>query len=217
MRSPPASSTARAMPKSQTSARSSPSRMLPAYGGPARLAALQRLDEAVGRWDDYGKNGQSQFPWELALNSAFFDRREVDPPARQIILLHPAVGVELAGPEVDRLRRLDVVTLEPLGMIWYNRTRNFYYGFSAIVSLPDDADLGVGGLVHVGKLAKLGFIFRGRDDAGVERNGVLLSVDLYRFLSAMPSRIREAKEAALQGARKTLIDPFDPAAEPGQP
>jgi len=192
-------------------------RLLSAYGAPARLTALQRLDEAVGRWDNYGKNGQSQFPWELALNSAFFDRRAIDPPGHQIVLLHPAVGVELAGPEVDRLRRLDVVTLEPLGMIWYNRTRSFYYGFSTIVSVPDDADIGVGGLVHLGKLAKLGFIFRGRDDAGVERNGVLLSVDLYRFLSAMPSRIREAKEEALQGARKALIAASDPVAEPGQP
>jgi hypothetical protein len=192
-------------------------RLLSAYGAPARLTALKRLDEAVGRWDNYGKNGQSQFPWELALNSAFFDRGSVDPPGHQIILLHPAIGVELAGPDVDQLRRLEVVTLEPFGVIWYNRGRSFYYGLSVIMSFPDDADIGVGGLVHLGKLAKVGFILRGRDEAGVERNGVLLSVDLYRFLSAMPSRIREAKEEAIQGARKALIDPFDPAAGPGQP
>jgi hypothetical protein len=180
-------------------------RLLSAFGETARGAVLRRLDAAALRWDNYGSQGQSQFPWELAVNSASFDRGGLDPPRRQFIVLHPAVGVELAGPSVGDLRRLDAVTLEPFGIVWYNQSRSFFYGASAVISFPADADVGFGGLLHLGRFAKAGFILRGRDEAGTSQNGVLLSLDLYRFVSKMPEAIRRAKEDALKLTRTQEI------------
>jgi hypothetical protein len=167
-------------------------RVLVTQGDTVRRAALARLEEAEKHWDNYGHKGQSQFPWELALNSLAFDRTQLEPPRRQWILLHPSLGLELAGPRIGDLRRLEVLVLEPVGLVRYNSSYSSYLGASAVLTFPDDAKPGIGAMVHLGRLAKLGYVFRGRDGSGVRRNGILINVDLYRMLTGSPDKIQSA-------------------------
>lgn len=185
-------------------------RMLTAYGALARTDATARLREASTRWDNYGNKGYSQFPWELALNSAGFSRSSVDPPKSQLIFLHPSLGVELLAPSIsqlDKTRRVNTIAIEPFGYIRYTDSRALYYGLSAVVSLPGDRSAGLGAIAHVGQYVKLGYIFvRSPSERGQGRYGLLVSADLYQFFSSVPAQLRQAKSAALARLRGAEID-----------
>ena len=185
-------------------------RMLTAYGALARADAVMRLREASARWDNYGNKGYSQFPWELAINSAGFSRSSVDPPKSQLIFLHPSVGVELLAPslsQLDKTRRANTIAIEPLGFIRYTDSRALYYGLSAVISLPGNQHAGLGAMAHLGQYFKVGYIFvrsPSSDDSG--RYGLLVSADLYQFFSSMPDKVKDARSAALARLRGAEID-----------
>ena len=191
------------------------SRMLSAYGGPGRKLAVDALEASEQRWDNYTRKGYSQFPWELLINSSRFRPTEQDPPRRQIVLLHPALSLELVAPSLDslaHLRRLDAISIEPFGYLWYNRSRSMYYGMSSLVSLPSDGLIGLGAMAHIGTYGKLGVIlWRAEDAVGSENRSVVVSADLYQFLTGVPQRLRDAKVRGLQAvARDRLLGPTTP-------
>ena len=189
-------------------------RMLTAYGALARTDAATRLREASTRWDNYGNKGYSQFPWELALNSAGFSRSSVDPPKSQLIFLHPSLGVELLAPglsQLDKTQRANTIAIEPIGYIRYTDSRALYYGVSAVVSLPSNRSAGFGAIAHVGQYVKLGYIFVRSPSEGEEgRYGLLVSADLYQFFSSVPTQLQQAKSRALSRLRSTEIDRIPP-------
>jgi hypothetical protein len=184
-------------------------RMLTTYGAMAREEAVRSLREAARRWDNYGEKGYSQFPWELALNSARFRPTATDPPATQVILLHPALGLELVLPEgggLEDLQRVNTLTFEPLGFIWYTRSRANYFGLSALVSLPSENRIGAGLLGHMGLYGKIGYIFwRARDGTMPDDSRIVASADLYQLLTSTPQAIRDAKGRALALLRSRVL------------
>jgi hypothetical protein len=186
------------------------SRMLSAYGGLARAGATAALQAAARQWDAYGEKGYSQFPWELAINGARFDPTAIAPPRTQLVVLHPALALELAAPALDdleHLERVDALTLEPFGVVRYTASRRMYYGVSALVSLPSDRRVGAGLLAHVGTYGQVGAVlWRARDAEGRRGRSVVVSADLYQFLTETPARIREAKARALELLRGRLLE-----------
>ena len=162
--------------------------LLNRYGGDARARAVSALKSAVRAWDNFNAKGYSQFPWELFINGRGGD--DLAPPSRQIVLLHPSLGIELAGHTIESLRRLDVLTLEPLGLLFYRDDRAFYFGISSVLSFPSDAGAGAGALLHLGP-AKFGYVFRSSDPGG---SGALLTLDLYQLLANAPAALRSARD-----------------------
>ncbi len=182
-------------------------RLLTAYGSPALRALVQELQLASSRWDNYMDLGYSQFPWELWLNGRRFDATSENPPRTQVILMHPALGIELVAPRLgalDELHRSNSFTVEPFGYVWYNEARSFYLGLSAAVSLTSEMPAGVGGTAHLGSWGHVGYIIRKRGSAGRRQDGLLISLDLYQFLAETPDRLKEAKAAALDRIRMRL-------------
>jgi hypothetical protein len=179
-------------------------RMLSAYGAPARLDAREKLEEAVAEWDAYGDKSYSQYPWELALNSARFDAKAIHPPRDQIVLMHPAVSLELAqrpggtGPAIENLHRFTTVTVEPVGYISYRTGYEWYLGASLLVSIPEkELPLGAGAMAHIGQALNVGYVFRSRDLAGNRRDGIIVSADLLQLFTSMPKLWRENRDRAL--------------------
>jgi len=162
--------------------------LLNLYGGNARARALSALKSAVRAWDNFNTKGYSQYPWELFINGRGGDG--LAPPSRQIVLLHPSVGIELAGRSLEHLRRLDVLSVEPLGLLFYRSDRAFYFGISSVLSFPSDADVGAGALLHVGP-ARAGYIFRSAAGGG---SGALFTLDLYQLLAGAPEALRSARD-----------------------
>ncbi|HEU4628721.1 MAG TPA: hypothetical protein VFS08_03220 [Gemmatimonadaceae bacterium] len=184
-------------------------RMLAAYGGLARAEATAALQAAARQWDAYGETGYSQYPWELAINGARFDASAIAPPRTQLVVLHPALALELSAPaldELERLERTDAITVEPIGIIRYTASRRMYYGLSALVSLPGDGRVGTGLLAHLGTYGQVGAVlFRARDETGSRGRSVVVSADLYQFLAGMPAAIRDARTRALGTLRDSLL------------
>lgn len=188
-------------------------RMLSAWGSPARRAAIDAMQQSAVRWDNFNERGYSQFPWELVLNSARFSPTSQDPPKSQIVFLHPAVSMELVAPSFDGndfLRRMDAITIEPLGFLMYNGSRSFYAGLSSLVSLPSDGLVGVGAMAHAGAYGKVGVIFwraEREGDAEADDRRLVISADLYQAFTDAPARLRAAKARALERiAREKLLE-----------
>ncbi len=172
-------------------------RVLTRYGQDARAAAVATLNEYVGQWDAYNEYGYLQFPWELYLNGKWTtQRRNLTPPRHQWIIAHPGIGIEQAGNSVQESRRHEVVTLEPLGYLRYTEDRRFYYGLSLLATFPSDNDVGLGALLHLGRMAKLGYVTRDRDANGRKQDAVVFSIDLYQLLSTPSQQQLDGKAQA---------------------
>lgn len=159
-------------------------RVLTYYGEEGRKAISSALRTQVARWDAFNQNGYLQFPWELYLNGKVFDDpASLAPPRGQLVVMHPGLAIEQAGSSLEQSRRHDVVSLEPIGFLWYTDSRATYYGLSALLTFASDEDAGRGVLLHFGKFAKIGYVVRDRAADGRRQNGVVLSMDLYQLLA----------------------------------
>ncbi|MEP6689540.1 MAG: hypothetical protein ABJD07_00210 [Gemmatimonadaceae bacterium] len=165
----------------------------------ARWRLVDALERRVKRWDNFRDKGYSMFPLELVLNGACtICRPPLEPPRWQVVALHLSPAIELAGQTWNDRARLDVLALEPLGLIRYNADRTWYAGVSAVATFASNAPTGAGVLAHVGQVGTAGYVFRRRDANGKRRDGVLLSLDLYRFISGLPAAFKQDRGAAVQ-------------------
>lgn len=164
-------------------------RLLVKYGAQGRERALNALQRCVELWGNFNDCGYSMLPWELAVNGWWaFKPGSLTPPAWQLILAHPALGLEVGRPG-SALRRLEVGTIEPIGLVLYQEDRRSYVGASTLVSLPSGQDVGYGGMVHLGRTVQAGYVWR-QDRA---QSGVVLSADLYQLFAQAPDLLRDAK------------------------
>jgi hypothetical protein len=157
----------------------------------ARNATLAGLDRAVAAWDAFNGSGYRQYPWELLVNGP---GSPLMPPRTQVILMHPGVALELADvDDIDTVRRLDTILLEPIGFLVYNERRTFYGGVSAVVSFPSGESPGIGPMVHLGPWAKAAWVFR-RDAPGSPGSGLVVTADLLQVLTDAPAQYRRARD-----------------------
>ena len=178
--------------------------VLDRYTQPGRAAAAAVIEAKRVRWEQYFERGYSQLPWELFLNSRLArNAAELDPPMRQLILLHPSVGLEVPARSIRDLTRQDAVALELLGWIRYRNDYRDYLGLSGVVTFTEGLGTGIGPFFHFGRVAKIGYVIRARrtDESGARRqDGVLISVDLYKYLADRKAQV----ETALAGVRSTI-------------
>lgn len=176
----------------------------------ARAYATTVLATKEARWHDYFDRGYSQLPWELYLNSrAARNAGVLDPPTRQLILLHPSPSVQVAGSSWRRLESHEAIAVEPLGFIWYHNDYRDYFGISSVVVFANSTGTSVGPFLHFGRVAKVGYTFpiKQRGEASDSRpGGILVSVDLYKYLSDRSAQARQVvdglrKQVTAAGAR----------------
>ena len=171
-------------------------RMLFAWGQPGRENAAAALAASAARWDNYSTKGYFQFPWELAINSLGFDAASDDPPQSQWVIAHPGVGLEFISSRVknlDAFQPLETLTIE-FGWLRYNGSRSAYTGLTIFAALPTDEVAGVGAMLHAGGFVKVGYVVRPEDDAGVSRNGFLVTTDLLQFIAKTPSALQNMRD-----------------------
>lgn len=182
-------------------------RLLTVYRAPARDATVEALNTLAARWDDYIDNSYSQLPWELFLNGLSRSRRDWEPPRNQWILVHPSVGVEIAGLSWKNLNRVDVAVVEPLGYLRYNANYTRYVGVSGVATFASNRAAAIGGYLHLWyPQAKIGYVVRPDPDRK-RRRSVLVTVDLYDFLTGVPKSVSEAKDAALALRKEQPVKP----------
>lgn len=160
------------------------------------------------QWDDYFKNGRSQYVWELLINSWRYERqlckggsREkcgsilAPPPTGQLIVLHPSAALEYVRNAEDDYNAVAIIEL-----IGYNRWSKsnsglgkFAIGASLIatVSLDGQGDrLGWGAMVHVNNKYSFG---AARRHLGMGTETVwLISVDLGKLITNVDAQAKNA-------------------------
>jgi hypothetical protein len=167
-----------------------------------RASTVANLDALASRWDHFVGEGLSQFPWELALNSALYNPATYEPPGRQWILLHPSLGAEVAGRDVKSLQRVDALVVEALGAVWYNADRTRYAGASAVTTLASGANASLGVYTHLWwPQLMAGYVWRS-DPVANRQQSFVMSLDLYKFLSGIPAELNRARDSAI--GRKLL-------------
>ena len=144
---------------------------------------LSRLRAVADNWQWFLDRGRSQLPWEVAFNDWVGPDMDTiySLPKYQWVLMHPSPVFEINdGDNADW-----ALAIEPIGMVWYgwdkaNGVRNRYYGISAVVSLADEGDPGIGAVFNYnGLLFGLNYRDDGREGSGSEWS-LMLSMDLWR-------------------------------------
>jgi len=164
-----------------------------------RETAVAHIEMLAKRWETYFDKSRVQFPWELAVNSALFNRelqrRRSDrddpqgpglagPPSDQLIFLHPSVGLRAANtPD----RKLDqVVVLELAGYYrwtWRGAEADSLAGGSIIATWANggtEQRKGYGFMVHMPRNYSIGLVQeRGN---GQKRLALVVSIDLGKLM-----------------------------------
>ena len=157
------------------------------FSRPDRQAFATFLDERVKRWDNFHENGYSMLPFELLLNSWLGEkwrplrRPALEPPAEQVIFLHPSVALEVPIKDISwSVHGRDAMVLEPLGYIRYNGSRTSFWGVSTAASLTVGEGPGWGGVVHLGRLSHIGYLYRPSPSDGQREHVVTISADMLK-------------------------------------
>ena len=153
-------------------------------------ANVGRLRATADNWKWFLDRGRSQLPWEVAFNEWFGPEMDTifSLPRTQWVFMHPSPVFEIYdGDNADW-----ALAIEPIGMTWYDwetgpYRSNRYWGVSAVVSLADDGDAGVGAVVNYnGVLLGLNYRNDGRSGDGSEW-ALMLSLDLWRAFTGKGS------------------------------
>jgi hypothetical protein len=177
------------------------------YNTPALAALSAALSRRTQRWDNFMNHGYSLLPLEMLVNG-FYHRESLEPPSTQIILMHPSAGTQVVTTfkSLRDARREDVLALEPIGILGYDADRSQFGGVSLVATFPSSNGIGIGGMLHLSHLGHAAYIVRPKDDDGKRRGALLMSLDVYRYVSAAPDKWRELKDKAVKDCKAKPID-----------
>jgi hypothetical protein len=138
------------------------------------------------RWDDYFNRAPSQFPWELAVNSAIYRKHERrgfnEPPSWQLITFHPTPAYEYASDAKDKFK--SALALEMIGYFAHHAGASLSTVWS---DRSDGKKFGYGVTVHwEGKLT-LGLMHHN----GSGGTSILVSPNAEKFIAGGIKRVRE--------------------------
>ncbi|MEO6332362.1 MAG: hypothetical protein ABIP09_07410 [Gemmatimonadaceae bacterium] len=151
-----------------------------------RVKIVEYVTALDKRWEDYFNKSPSQFPWELAINSARFRRHEKrgynEPPASQLIILHPSAAFAYASAGEDRLR--SALVLEAVGYF----ARGFGGSVGAVwTDRQDQRKVGYAILAHWGNKISVGAAYHG----GSRDPSILMSAHVEKFLTGNAKKVRD--------------------------
>ena len=159
------------------------SRLLNGANNAATPLALARITTLSAEWERYRWSGPLQLPHELFLNRAVrgFHSAGAEPPAFDLVLIHPFAAVEVTkGGNGVSVESLAVETVG--GTLWFHQWKD-YVGGSLVVASDANGRLGYGPLVRASKYVTGGVVWRKGAD-GVTRTSFLLTVDALRFFES---------------------------------
>ena len=156
--------------------------------------ALQVLAD---NWSWFLKNGYSQYPWELGLNSLITNAGNTiyDLPTWQFVAVHPALGLEIDDDETSHAALL----IEWVGVTRYwfdkeNGQKNRYLSVSVLQRFREDRKSAWGGIVRYNKMG-LGFTARKNDELDKTEWGIVATVDFYSLVQTNRQKFGQYKQA----------------------
>jgi hypothetical protein len=78
-------------------------------------------------------------------------------------------------------------------------------GASWLVTFPSSRRIGSGVMLHVSRFGHVAYVRRPVDPDGIHRNGFLLSLDAYRYLTGAAGKWKNLEAAALAAYEKAEI------------
>ena len=142
-------------------------RLMEEFRKPMLSRLVRDIDAARLRWQVSLDQRYAQYPWEMLANSVLIGAPDIEhPPLDQVILVHPALGVELSGSRFSEWVGKETLSVEVLGYLryrWKDRARPAaglrWFGLSGVLTFRSDVGTGVGVMVHWNKLVNAGVVW----------------------------------------------------------
>jgi hypothetical protein len=177
------------------------------FGGPGREALGRALSARVERWDNFMRKGYSMMPHELFING-FIPRPDLEPPPVQFVVVHPSVGAQMVAQDfksLSQLQRVDVLAVEPAGILVYGPQFRWYAGATWVVTFPASGSAGSGIMLHASPVGRLGYLWLPRDSSGKRHSAVLLTIDLYRHLVGVADKWKKLQQQSISGCLQDAV------------
>jgi hypothetical protein len=171
------------------------------YGGPARASLAAALARRAERWDNFSRRGYSMTPLELFVNG-YMPRAELEPPRTQLVLGHVSPGEQMyaeGGTRLENFKRRTVLVLEPVGAVRYSAQYDSYWGATLVLAYPDSGGLAPGIMLHHSSVGHVAGLWRPKGPTTSGGAAVLLSLDLYRYLSGARDQLDKLKNEVTLG------------------
>jgi len=176
-----------------------------AFALPQRMQFLGFLNARVQRWENFQSRGYVMFPVEALVNSwVSLGRPALEPPTKQLVVLHPSVSMQVDLPLTKTIKGRDALLLEPLGILFYNGDRDAYWGVTSAVGFAEGTGPAFGGVLHVSRFGHAGYAYRATSNAGDAHHVITISADLFRSLSRLPETWQKERDAARAKAEACL-------------
>jgi len=153
-----------------------------------RKATAERIKRIEAEFDQMLFHGFPMFPWETLANSLLLTDRKIanGPPNNQLILFHLGTGVETHVASFSQARLGAVLSVEPLGWIYYPKGKEHrtWWGAALLTTFRGDAGMGAGAALHYQNFS-LGLTWHDTDGDNRlfdTQPFVFLGVDLYQFV-----------------------------------
>jgi len=147
------------------------------------------IEKTKIRWMNYIFNGFSQYPWEVTLNEYLVSYSIQYPPKYQYIFFHPELSFEI---KIDNLQsELEVLTVELLGILYYQNNWKNFFGFSFVLNMRNDLGAGIGGLFHY-NMYSIGVVWHDIDDDGNKFDDppfLTVGFDLYKLFESKKAKL----------------------------
>jgi hypothetical protein len=90
-----------------------------------------------------------------------------------------------------------VLVFEPLGLVRYSGKFDSYMGATVVLAYPDSGGLAPGVMLHHSSVGHVAGLWRPKGPTSGGGAAVLLSLDLYRFLSGAQDQLMKMKDASV--------------------
>jgi hypothetical protein len=153
-----------------------------------------RLLALADDWDAYFEQGRPQTFWDIAVTTLFEYRHiKTDhltgPPARQWFVLHPNVVIENLDSAPDGSQLKGAVSIEWIGVNWWNLKIPFGISLSSLYSdRKDAADVGHGLTLYFANKYCIGWANHGG------KNGFFVSLDALQLIDSKKSKLQNYRD-----------------------
>jgi hypothetical protein len=152
---------------------------------------LAFLERRVQRWDNFRSKGFPMLPLELAVNSAWgFPRATLEPPTKQLILLHQSIALEMPFPLSVGIKGKETLLLDIVGVAFYRSERKSFLSISGAAATTTGRTPAWGAVVRFNRPWVAGVMYRATPEPGTGKYLLVVTTALLNDVNALGGELQ---------------------------